>query len=314
MEGLEKGEGLKNRKGLALMNLSILTRGGVLLLLILFALWVEYINLKNGYNNPRLVELSSGKLWRWFYEYSDAFFSLFGEPMAVMQTNGGMTWSIRVFGIPFTDPVALLSILTKNLHTPLVFFLGALIPIIMAVLFGRVFCSYICPASLLFFTISRIRRFLQNFLYFPELKISSGLAWGVLLGGLTLAHFYSHGIWALILPYFAVGQSLFQGIAFGVLAPSVFSLCLLSLSDLILARQFTCRFLCPTGQILGLLGRRSAVSIRRDAPQCISGCQSCDLVCPLQINPRLDHTQNCSLCAECVAICPTGCLTIGVRS
>jgi len=305
---------MKNPKGLFLMAFSILTRGSVLILLILFALWVEYINLKNGYNNPRLVELSQGVLWRWFYELSDAFFSLFGDPMEVMQTNGGMTWSIRVFGVPFTDPVALLSILVKNMHAPLGFLLGALIPITLSILFGRIFCAYICPASLLFFTISRLRRNLQKFFYFPELQFSPSLGFGVLAGGLTLAYFTSHGVWALILPYFAVGQSIFQGIAFGVLAPTIYSLLFFSLFDLILARQFTCRFLCPTGQLLGLLGRKSVIRLKREASQCLSGCQSCDLVCPLQVQPRLDFTANCSLCAECVAICPTGCLKIGVRT
>ncbi|MDP7742160.1 MAG: hypothetical protein QGF67_12015 [Lentisphaeria bacterium] len=83
-------------------------------MLCLLALWTEYLNLKIGYNNPRLVELSSGRTVRMFYEFSDAFFSFFGEPVEMAQRNAGMTWSIRLGGVPFTDPVAALTVFMRN--------------------------------------------------------------------------------------------------------------------------------------------------------------------------------------------------------
>ncbi len=228
--------------------------------------------------------------------------------------NGGMTWSIRLMGVPFTDPVAALSVLTKSRRWELGFALGLVAPLSLALIFGRVFCSYICPASLLFFAIARLRRVLGKFFYFPEVSIHHGFAWGILSGGLAAAVWLGHGLWSLILPYFALGQTLFQGIAFGTLSLTLGSLIVFSVLDLGLGRQFTCRYVCPTGRLLGFLGRRSLVSIQRDALQCLDSCQACVDVCPMKVNPKKDETVDCSLCGECLVICPTHCLSIGPRN
>jgi len=304
---------MRVHSGRSLLVASILTRFGVLLLLCFLAWMTEYLNLKIAYNHPRLVELSSGKTMRVGYEITDKFFAWFGDPLEVAQTNGGMTWSIRVMGVPFTDPIAALSVLTKNHRLEVGFALGLIIPLGVALLFGRVFCAYVCPASLLFFTIARIRRVLGKWLLFPELTLNRGFAWGILLGGLAVAVMLGHGIWSLILPYFAIGQTLFHGIAMGTLSLALGSVVLFSLVDLILGRQFTCRYVCPTGRLLGFIGRRSVFAIQRDAPACVEGCNSCAEVCPMKVSPRLDQTVDCSMCGECLVICPTKCLSIGLR-
>ncbi len=296
------------------MVLSIFTRFSVIGLLCTLAMLTEYNNLKLAYNLPRLVELSSGKSMRVFYEFMDSFLAHFGDPGEVAQRNGGMTWSIRLMGVPFTDPVAALSVMAKSRRWELGFALGLVLPLGMALVFGRIFCSYLCPASLLFFAIARFRGILGKFLYFPEISLSRGFAWGLLFGGLAGAVWLGHGIWSLALPYFALGQTLFQGIAFGTLSISLGSLIVFSILDLCLGRQFTCRYVCPTGRLLGFIGRKSIISISREATQCLTSCQSCIDVCPMKINPKLDETVDCSLCGECLVICPTNCLSIGLRS
>lgn len=295
------------------MGLSIVTRLGVVLLLCVLALLTEYNNLKLGYNNARLVELSSGTTTRVLYETADAFFNRFDEPLQTAQTNGGMTWSIRIMGVPFTDPVAALSVLTANFRLETGFVLGLIIPLSLALLFGRVFCSYICPASLLFFTIARIRRLLGKWFLFPELSLHRGFAWGIMVGGLATAAWLGHGIWMLLLPYFGIGQTIFHGIAMGTLSIALGSVVVFALLDLLFGKQFTCRYVCPTGRLLGAIGSRSVFAIQRDAPQCVSQCTSCADVCPMKVNPKLDETVDCSMCGECLVICPTKCLSIGRR-
>lgn len=301
------------RAGRILLVFSIFTRGGVVLLLCLLALLTNYHNLKLAYNSPRLVELSEGKSMRQFYEKCDAFFAKFGDPAEEAQKSGGMTWSIRVAGVPFTDPVAALSVLAKGRKWELGFALGLVIPLSLALLFGRVFCAYVCPASLLFFAISRIRRLLARFFWFPELSLNRGFCWGILVGGLATALWIGHGVWTLILPYFALGQTLFHGIAYGAISFSLGSLVVFGLLDLIMGKQFTCRYLCPTGRLLGAIGRKSVFALKRDADSCIDSCTSCIDVCPMKVQPKMDETHDCSMCGECLTICPTKCLSIGLR-
>ncbi len=305
---------MSNRlRGWHLMFASVITRLCVLIIIILLASWSIYLNYKVGYNNARLVELADGKLVATFYRMSDWFFSCFGDPVAAMQSNGGMTWSIRLFGVQITDPIAATSVFLNNGQLAFGFFIGALIPLSLALLFGRVFCSYICPASLLFFTIGRLRRLLGRFFYFPELPMNRFFAWGVLCGGVVLALVTTHGIWALILPYFAVGQTIFHAITFGVMHVAVFSILFFIVVDFALGYQFTCRHICPTGRLLGVIGAKPLVSIRRDASACIDDCHSCEQVCTFMVSPKKDETRDCSLCGECMSVCPASCLSVGTK-
>jgi ferredoxin-type protein NapH len=291
----------------------VLTRVGVLLLLCTLALLTEYLNLKMAYNNPRLVELSSGKTARVLYEVADGFFTRFDDPLQTAQTNGGMTWSIRLMGVPFTDPMAALSVLIRDHRLYPGFALGLIAPLVLALLFGRVFCSHLCPASILFFSIDRIRRLLGGYFYFPDCSVNRGFAWGIMIGGLAAAMWFGHGIWSLLLPYFGLGQTIFNGIAMGTLSIASGGVVLFASLDLFVGRQFTCRYVCPTGRLLGFIGRKSLFTVRRDATQCISNCNSCAEVCPMKVSPRLDQTLDCSLCGECLVICPGKCLSVGRR-
>ena len=99
------------RAGRLMLVGSIISRLSVVALLCALALMTSYVNLKQAYNNPRLVELSLGATARKAYEVADAVLGQLGDPMEVAQSNGGMTWSIRILGMPFTDPVAALSVL-----------------------------------------------------------------------------------------------------------------------------------------------------------------------------------------------------------
>ncbi len=302
------------RSGRLLLVVSILTRTGVVALLCLLAMLTNYHNLKRAYNLPRLVELSEGKTMRVFYETTDKFFSKFGEHEVEAQKNVGMTWSIRLGGVPFTDPIAALSVLAKAHHWKLGFALGVIVPVGMALLFGRVFCAYVCPASLLFFTISRIRRLLSKVFYLPEFSLGRGFTWGVLVGGLAASVWIGHGIWIFILPYFAIGQTLFHGIAFGTLSFALGGIIVFSALDLVMGKQFTCRYVCPTGRLLGAIGSKSLFALKRDAPACLDACQSCIDVCPMKVRPKFDESLDCSMCGECLTVCPTNCLSIGFRA
>lgn len=298
--------------GIRLMIVSVVTRLGVLLLLLFLSWLPTYINFKIGYNSARLVELSDGKLIGLLYRITDFFYSLFPNPVSVAQSSGGMTWSIRVFGVPFTDPIAFLSVLVKHHSLALGFALGVVIPVLIAFLLGRVFCAYICPASLVFFVTSRVRNFLLKYLYLPNFSLPRSFAYGILVSGLVLAIWIGHSVWGFLLPYLTVGKSIFMGMTAGVLSFSMISFVLFILLDVFAGKQFTCRYVCPTGRLLGDIGRKSRVQIQRNKNACIQKCHACEEVCPMGIRPKQDETVDCSLCGECMVICPTECLDIKV--
>jgi len=74
-----------------------------------------------------------------------------------------------------------------------------------------------------------------------------------------------------------------------------------------------CRFLCPLGAGLGLLGRWAPWRIAKASPDC-SDCGRCDVACSTAADPsRAFRQPSCTLCMSCVEACPDGVLGLGSR-
>ncbi|MCB8814524.1 4Fe-4S binding protein [Desulfosporosinus shakirovi] len=74
----------------------------------------------------------------------------------------------------------------------------------------------------------------------------------------------------------------------------------------ILIEHFWCRYLCPYGALLGLLGMLSPWKIRRESLSCIS-CERCSISCPNRIKVDKALTvwsPECTGCLDCVEQCP----------
>ncbi len=81
----------------------------------------------------------------------------------------------------------------------------------------------------------------------------------------------------------------------------------------LLVRDLWCRYLCPYGALLGLVGRLAPLRVTRDAARC-TACRACTRACPARLEV---HTlarvgsPECSSCQDCVAACPVaGCLVV----
>lgn len=74
----------------------------------------------------------------------------------------------------------------------------------------------------------------------------------------------------------------------------------------IFIRNFWCRYLCPYGALLGLIGMASPLAITRQPDKCTQ-CLRCTRACPNRID--VAHQVNvispeCSSCLACIASCP----------
>jgi len=186
---------------------------------------------------------------------------------------------------------------------------------LMAFLFRKGFCGYVCPVGFISGILERIGRKMQ-LAVIPHKWIDYPLT-GVkylLLGGFCYAVFSmdARSLEAFITgPYNMVSDA--KMLAFFT-SPSALSMMIIGVLVLlsIVIRNFWCRYLCPYGALLGLLAWFGPTNVRRDADACID-CGKCTNQCPSGINVHektLVRTPECIGCAECVGACPVdGCLS-----
>lgn len=74
----------------------------------------------------------------------------------------------------------------------------------------------------------------------------------------------------------------------------------------VIIKNFWCRYLCPYGALLGLLGLISPLKISRKSQTCID-CELCTQVCPNSIKvhkQKFVFSDECTACLECIQACP----------
>jgi len=78
-----------------------------------------------------------------------------------------------------------------------------------------------------------------------------------------------------------------------------------------------CRWICPTGAILGIFSKYSILGIRLNKNRCVSGCNDCEQACPVQV-PVLSYDKDvtdkmCINCGDCIDACKEGALKLTFR-
>ncbi len=255
----------------------------------------------------------------WEYVLYSAFstlFGVFGDPPAVADLFQGSYWSITLFGLTISDPLALLghTLAGGSIHWPLV--AGALTPVFLAVIAGRFFCGWVCPINTILELNGKLRRWLERRIVrrrLPDWTPPPRFRYLLLVAGILISAASGVGAFALMLPYSALARDWHlavygAGVGFGVL----FLVILLAL-ELLVAPRLWCRSLCPTGLVLGLLGKRRLLGIaRRPESQCPSGCSLCVTTCPVGVIPKDGiNAEECLMCNACVVACPEDLLVIG---
>jgi len=296
---------------------SLGTRVAVLAAVLLGALWPTYLNLRYAYDNARIVGLSEGAAWEHFYRGIRAVDSLFGTDDLLPRTIFGGAPAPTLLGIPAFDPVVAPSVLLQSPGALESMWPGLLVVLLLTLLIGRGPCAFLCPASLFFSSIMRLRELAEH--RFPWLRdqrreLPRGARFGILVGGTVAALLFGAWVWRLLLPYALVSGEMVQLAVGGSLTVATGALVFVLLAELTLFPGEVCRSLCPLGFILGRTSRLALVTVRANtAAPCPTGCESCAEVCDLQLDPRDGVVADCSLCGRCLTHCPASRLRIGVR-
>lgn len=280
---------------------------GVLVFIVYAALGGPWRNYKVAHNSARLVTLMHGETWGDLYALNEAALGTMGEPYETSTEFLGMPWASRIAGIDGADPTMVLGNLVATGSVTWALLLGLILPLGVALLLGKVFCSHLCPMRLLFEIGQMVRRGLGRLgVHFPALRHDARFGGWVLAGGLLATAIASTVVWFFILPYLALSSAVFLYISTGVVTAIVAVAGAWLFLDMFAAPGYFCHNVCPTGFLLEQVGRFSLLRLRkRDRDACPDSCFQCQRVCPYHLLPKEEsHRPACDNCGRCVAACP----------
>jgi ferredoxin-type protein NapH len=231
------------------------------------------------------------------------------NPEQELDALKGTTWSGTLFGFKISDPLSVVSQVSASMSFYWPFILTALVPVAVTLIFGRVFCGWICPATFIYELNDTLAAWIRrggapvgDRVYDKRIKYL------VLALGLLLSLFLGTIATAAIYPPAIIGRELYYGIAQGAFGVGTVFFMLTILFDLLVARRGFCRYICPGGALYSLLGHFRLLRIQRVVEQC-NDCQKCNVVCEFGLDPLQDgFGQECNNCTACIAVCPTDAL------
>ncbi len=216
--------------------------------------------------------------------------------------------------------------------------------VVLTLVFGRIYCSIICPLGVMQDVISRLHgiRKKNRFTYSKEKRwlrytvlavfIVSALA-GVNAVVSLLAPYSSYGRIAgsLMKPVYEAGNNVLAAIAESVNSYAFYSVdvWLKSLPTLIVASvtlvviavlawrggRTYCNTICPVGTILSFLARFSWFKVRIDGSKCVN-CGLCTKNCKASAidfkNHKIDYSR-CVVCGDCIGKCHKGAISLSSR-
>lgn len=216
----------------------------------------------------------------------------------------GWYQSLGIGELWFVSPLeGIESFLTaKSIYLPSL--VGMVIPVLLALLLGRVFCSWICPVTFFLELFDRLRKKVSGKKYLlNRLIVAKRFLWFVLIGELLLSMILGAPVFVFLSPPGLVGREIMMLVYFGSVAFEGILLLVILFLELV-TRRFFCRTFCPLGGLLALLGRRRRLKVLQNPQNCVH-CMSCDQSCPmgLQVSYGESMGSYCWNCGECVDSC-----------
>ena len=236
----------------------------VVLFIVYAAANTVWRNYKIAHNSDRLVGLIHGKGWGQLYALNEDMLTLLGESYKSSLDFLGMPWAGTVFGLETTDPLLVLSTVLQTGEFPPGLLLSLLIPLGIAVLLGKVFCSYLCPMRFLFEVGQAVRKGLKRLgLGMPQLRSNARFGGWIMVGGLIGSFFSSTAVWLFLLPYVSFSAGLFLLIPTGAASALLGIAFFWVLIDVFFAPGYFCHNLCPTGFLLEQAGRLAPFRLKK---------------------------------------------------
>ncbi|MDF1665030.1 MAG: 4Fe-4S binding protein [Planctomycetota bacterium] len=230
----------------------------------------------------------------------------------------GGPWSAQIGSVSVTDPLAASESIAASRSVHWVLVISVALPLLITIIFGRVFCSWICPVGFLLEMSDKFRGLLKFLelrpfdVQFPRstkyILLFTGLIASFWLMSPLLGYIYPPAILGreahdYVFAFFDRAESGQAGMGWDGLSVMSGFLLGIVIFEQTVARRWWCRVVCPGGGLYSLLGVFRLTRIRRRAASCTS-CGDCVRDCPMGLAPMRDEMGiECDNCGVCLSVC-----------
>ena len=214
------------------------------------------------------------------------------------------------FGIAAADPIAAAVALTRGFTVEAV--VAWLIPVLLAVFFGRIFCGWFCPFGWLSRGLDRLISILPWKHRGFEIPRHRPVRWFVLLAALVGGAVGVPLLSWIFLPHVVLQETIYSVLILGGVGAVGGALLGLLAVGAIFGPTVYCATICPTGAVLGALGTRRTARVVVPEPAACGSCTLCHRACWLGLDPKAGAGQDCDSCARCFTACPKAKMVVEV--
>ncbi len=202
----------------------------------------------------------------------------------------------------------LMTSIINTVHPSALFIFLAII--ITSVVLKKSFCSWLCPIG----TLSESLWLLGEKIFGKNIHLPRWLDYPLRLLKYLLLSFFASAIVGMDVPAMAAFiNSPYNKVAdvkmflfFANISTFALWTIIVFMMLSVVVKNFWCRFLCPYGALLGIVGWLSPFKITREKSKCID-CNLCTEACPANIKVHAAGriwNDECTSCMRCVEVCP----------
>ncbi|MBD3223557.1 MAG: 4Fe-4S binding protein [Caldithrix sp.] len=223
----------------------------------------------------------------------------------------GTFYSLTIGSLNIVDPSLMLQTILLSEQVKFGLLLAGIIPLIMALFFGKTFCSWVCPFNLLAEYTAKLRvKIFRNQTRSVNINPKPQVYWFI-LGGIFLLI----GVLGTpLISYFSfpglISAQITDTILFATVGIEWSLIIAVLLIEFFYKPRFWCKYLCPVGAVLAIPRFKNSLSVQYESKRCSVQCSAdkseslCNTACPFELNPRkTDIYPYCFNCGACVYVC-----------
>jgi len=207
----------------------------------------------------------------------------------------GSSCVVKIGSFSINCPLGVVQVISAAGKVLPIFLIGGLFGIILITIFGRAFCSWVCPARFVLGNNPKSKKLTSK-----QSKVLQGAVFGGVVG---LSYVCHTPVFCPICPVGVVCRGAVAAGTGGSILPAVGWMGVLVGVEK-LSTVSWCKDLCPLGTLIKFFSRFNPFLQVKANEKCVP-CKACEMVCPENIN--LSHgadMSDCSKCFNCQSVCP----------